>query len=89
MTIYEKEHKLKKQCCKCGKIICDRNISGFCSVCRLIYNNPASNDSVRKKISKSMKLAHKEGRAYSIGIRDRRVNKFSRPEKWCNDVLKK
>jgi very-short-patch-repair endonuclease len=48
-----------------------------------VKNNPLT----KQKISNSMKRAHTEGRAYTIGLLDRKKNIFSRPERWCNDVL--
>lgn len=86
--LWNKDHKLNKHCERCGESICDRNVSNLCVNCIRKYYNPACLPSVRKKISSSMKLAHLEGRAYTIGNNDRKKNIFSRPEKWLNDVLK-
>ena len=88
MTIFEKEHRMNKHCIKCNKLLNDRNTTGYCSICRLKYLNPAYNANIRKKISESMKKAHYEGRAYTIGYNDRKQNLYSRPEIWCSDILK-
>ena len=85
--LWRKSHKLNRHCIHCGNPIGDRNTTEYCHVCRLKYNNSSWSLKTKKKISDSMKKAHLDGRAYTIGNNDRKQNVFSRPEKWLNDVL--
>lgn len=85
--LWRKTHKLNRHCFHCGKPIGDQNTTDYCHICRLKYNNSAWSLKTKKKISDSMKKAHIDGRAYTIGNNDRKQNVFSRPEKWLNDVL--
>ena len=85
--LWRKTHKLNRHCFHCGKPIGDQNTTDYCHICRLKYNNSAWSLKTKKKIYDSMKKAHIDGRAYTIGNNDRKQNVFSRPEKWLNDVL--